>query len=202
MVRLPDIYRDAKEMIENSFSKKNMLLSRYNSSLVKMCDVSHISIREESNDEKVGSLYLLLKYRERIITKYDKFETLNKTQNLRILTPHGDNIWPFLMVVKVWNGEYPSCVALNEETGVVYLIYLTNENFKLVEFSVLSASQLEAITESLNDINPYRIGIDDDAMFKVLSEIEGVRYLQSNVYIEFDCGVKFRVFSKNETELR
>ena len=32
-------------------------------------------------------------------------------------------------------------------------------------------------------------------MFNVLAEIEGYRHLHEKVFIEFDCGVKFRVYN-------
>ena len=107
----------------------------------------------------------------------------------------GDSIWPYLMVVKVWNGEYPSGVAVNEDTGVVYLLYLKMGSLLLVEFALLKDNEKEAIKEALNEVTPYRIKLDEDAMFNVLAEIEGYRHLHEKVFIEFDCGVKFRVYN-------
>ena len=195
-LRFPEIFCYAKQAIIDSLSTNSLILSKYNSTMAVLCQVTHFNIEEVENEENVGSVYLLLKYKERIITKYDKFETLNKTQRLRLLNVKGDTLWPYLMVTKVWDGVYPSCVAINEETGVVYLVYLNLSTLKLVEFSMLKENQLEAIMESLNDVTPYRIGLDENSMFKVLSEQEGTRYLHDNVFIEFDCGIKFRVYAE------
>lgn len=194
-LRLPEIYCDAKQSIEDCLEGRRLILSKYNSSMQNLCEVTHYNIKEEEDEEKIGDIELLISYKERIITKYDSFETLNKTQTLRILNTKGDAVWPYLMVTKVWNGEYPSCVAINEETGVVYLVYLRLNALSLVEFALLKDNEKEAIKESLNEVMPYRIRLDEDAMFNVLAEIEGNRFLHEKVYIEFDCGLKFRVYN-------
>ncbi len=194
-LRLPEIFCDAKQAIEDSLENKKLVLSKYNSSLVNMCEVTYFHIDDVEDVEATGSLKLTLRYKERIITKYDKFETLNKTQVLTVLSTKGDPIWPYLMTTKVWNGEYPSAVAINEETGVVYLLYLRMGSLGLTEFALLKENQLECIKESLNEVAPYRIRLDEESMFKVLGEIEGTRCLHETLFIEFDCGVKFRVYS-------
>ena len=192
-LRLPEIFCDAKQAIEDCLENNKLILSKYNSTMMNMCEVTHFHIEEKGN-EYIGNMKLLITYKERIITKYDKFETLNKTQVLTILTTKGDPIWPYIMTVKVWNGEYPSAVALNEETGVVYLLYLRMGSLGLTEFALLQDNQLECIKESLNEVSPYRIKLDENSMFKVLGEIEGNKCLYETLFIEFDCGVKFRVY--------
>jgi hypothetical protein len=197
-IRLPEIYCDAKEVIEKSLENKKFVLSTYNSQMISMCEVTHFHIKDEEDKDRTGTLELLLNYREKIITKYDKFETLNKTQTLMILTTKGDPIWPFIMVSKVFNGEYPSGVAYNKETGVVYLMYIHNDYLEMKEFGILKENMLECVSESLNEVAPYRIRLDEDAMFNVLSEQEGNRCLHDTLYIEFDCGVKFRVYNERK----
>ena len=192
-LRLPEIFCDAKQAIEDCLENNKLILSKYNSTMMNMCEVTLFHI-EEKGDEYIGNMKLLITYKERIITKYDKFETLNKTQVLTILTTKGDPIWPYIMTVKVWNGEYPSAVAINEETGVVYLLYLRMGSLGLTEFALLQDNQLECIKESLNEVSPYRIKLDENSMFKVLGEIEGNKCLYETLFIEFDCGVKFRVY--------
>jgi hypothetical protein len=192
-LRLPEIFCDAKQAIEDCLENNKLILSKYNSTMMNMCEVTHFHIEEKGN-EYIGNMKLLISYKERIITKYDKFETLNKTQVLTILTTKGDPIWPYIMTVKVWNGEYPSAVAINEETGVVYLLYLRMGSLGLTEFALLQDNQLECIKESLNEVSPYRIKLDENSMFKVLGEIEGNKCLYETLFIEFDCGVKFRVY--------
>ena len=192
-LRLPEIFCDAKQAIEDCLENNKLILSKYNSTMMNMCEVTHFHIEEKGN-EYIGNMKLLITYKERIITKYDKFETLNKTQVLTILTTKGDPIWRYIMTVKVWTGEYPSAVAINEETGVVYLLYLRMGSLGLTEFALLQDNQLECIKESLNEVSPYRIKLDENSMFKVLGEIEGNKCLYETLFIEFDCGVKFRVY--------
>lgn len=196
--RLPEMYCDAKQSIEESLCNNRLILSKYNSSLVNMCEVTAFKIEEETEQEKIGTLRLNLTYKERIITKYDKFETRFMSQNLMVLSTKGDPVWPYLMVTKVWDGDYPSTVAVNSETGVVYFVYLMQGVMKLVEFAQLKENQLEAVRESLNDLAPYRIKLDEDAMFKVLGEVEGTKTLHDTLYIEFNCGITFKVHCEKE----
>ena len=196
--RLPEMFCDAKQSIEESLCKNHLILSKYNSSLVNMCEVTTFKITDELEPEKVGTLHLNLTYKERIITKYDKFETRFMSQDLMVLSTKGDPIWPYLMVTKVWDGDYPSTVAVNSETGVVYFVYLLQGAMKLVEFAQLKENQLEAVRESLNDLVPYRIKLDEDAMFKVLGEVEGTKCLHDTLYIEFNCGITFKVRCEKE----
>ena len=72
--RLPEMFCDAKQAIEDSLENKKLVLSQYNSSLVNMCDVTHYHIEEQSDSEHIGSIKLLITYKERLITKYDKFK--------------------------------------------------------------------------------------------------------------------------------
>lgn len=193
-LRLPELYCDAKQALEDCLTGRRLRLNRFNSTFTNMCEVTSCDI-EEHEDEYMGSIKVSLVYKERIITKYNKFETMIRNQTLTILATKGDPIWPYIMTCKVWNGEYPSAVAVNEDTGVVYLVYLLQNALGLTEFSVLKDNQLEAFRESINDLEPYKIKVDEDAMFKVLAEEEGNRVLHEMVYVEFDCGVKFRVYS-------
>ena len=84
-LRLPEVYCDAKQAIEDSLEQKRLVLGKYNSTLKNLCEVTHFHIEEESEDEKIGDIKLLISYKERVITKYDSFDTLNKTQELKNL---------------------------------------------------------------------------------------------------------------------
>ena len=196
-LRLPEYFCDAKQALEDSLEKHKLVVKKFNSSACNLCEVVNYNIEEKEDEESVGSLKITIQYKERTITRYDKFETFNKTQVLTVLNTKGDSVWPYIMTTKVWNGEYPSGVAINEETGIVYFIYLGIDSLGLTEFAMLKDNQLECIKESLNDVTPYRIRLDENSMFDVLSELEGNRCLYETLFIEFDCGVKFRVYSDN-----
>lgn len=192
------MYCDGRKSIEESLASGKLILSKFNSTLVNMCEVKSFSVADEENQENIGSLHLSITYKERLITRYDKFETRFSTQELLILNTKGDPIWPCTMVTKVWDGLYPSTVAINKTTGVVYLLYMGLDYLKLTEFAQLSENQLEAVIESLNDTAPYRIRLDEDAMFKVIGEVEGSRLLHSTLYIELNCGRTFRVYCERD----
>ncbi len=191
--RLPEVFCDAKELLEKSFVNSILVLSSYSSVVVNTATVEHINVHNVDNMESIGTVLLDISYKERVLSKSDKFETRRKTNTFMLLNPKGDILWPHIMVSKVWGGEYPSCVAVNKDNGVVYFMYIKAESVTLVEFALLTQPELRAIVDNLNDTRPYRIGLVEDAMFQVLAGTEGSRHLKNNVYIEFDTGSKFRV---------
>lgn len=192
-IRLPEIYLDAKQAIEDSLEGSNKLvIGKYGSLLANLCDVTHFHIQDVKNKEGLGNLTLLLTYKERVINKYNKFEEVKKSQTLKVLTTKGDKIWPYSMVIKVWEGNYPSGVAVNEETGQIYFLNLRMSGLELVSFAKFTKEELEAFKEELNEVAPYRIMLDETAMFDYIAELEGNRHLKDTLSIVFDCGVKIR----------
>ena len=65
-LRLPEIFCDAKQAIEDSLENNKLVLSKYNSTMVNMCEVTHFHITEKEN-EYIGNMQLLITYKERII---------------------------------------------------------------------------------------------------------------------------------------
>jgi len=191
-MRLPETYIDAKRAIEESLEGNKLIIGKYGSLLANLCDVIHYHVQDVENKEGLGNLTLLLTYKVRIINKYNKFEEVKKSQTLKVLTTKGDKIWPYSIVIKVWEGNYPSGVAVNEETGQIYLLNLRMSGLELVSFSTFTEEELAAFKEDLNEIAPYRITLNEDAMFDYIAGLEGNRHLKETLSIEFDCGVKIR----------
>ncbi len=192
-MRLPEIYMDAKQVIEDTLDgNQKLVLGKYGSLYANLCDVTHYHIQDLKNKEGLANLTLLITYKERVINKYDKFEEIKKTQKLKVLTTKGDRIWPYSMVIKVWDGNYPSGVAVNEETGQIYFLNLRMSGLELVSFAKFTTEELEAFKEELNEIAPYKIVLDEDTMFDFIAELEGNRALKSTLTVVFDCGVKIR----------
>lgn len=191
-MRLPETYIDAKQAIEESLEGNKLIIGKYGSLLANLCDVIHYHVQDVENKEGLGNLTLLLTYKVRIINKYNKFEEVKKSQTLKVLTTKGDKIWPYSIVIKVWEGNYPSGVAVNEETGQIYLLNLRMSGLELVSFSTFTEEELAAFKEDLNEVAPYRITLNEDAMFDYIAGLEGNRHLKETLSIEFDCGVKIR----------
>lgn len=201
-MRLPEIYIDARQAIEESLEgSKKLVKGKYGSLLANLCDVLHYHIEESEDENGLGNLILSLTYKERLINKYEKFEEIKRTQTLKVLTTKGDKIWPYNIVIKIWDGNYPSGVAVNEETGQIYFLNLRMSGLELVSFAKFTAEELEAFKEDLNEVAPYRIILNEDAMFNYISEYEGNRHLKETLNIEFDCGVKIRKKTDEITEV-
>lgn len=195
-VRLPDVHCDAKQMIEEVLDSKQLTVRLYGSLSANPCDVTHFHIEDVDNPESEANLNLTLTYKERVISKTDRFEVVEKTQNLKVLNNHTDDLWSFNMVNKIWDGDYPSSVAINIETGVVYLFNLRVSGLELTEFGKLTEKEFEAFKEDWNERAPFKIKLDEGAMFKFIDGAEGYNHLRRNIFIEFDCIVKLRVYPR------
>jgi hypothetical protein len=196
-VRLPETFGDAKGMIEGSFDANHKLrLKRYGAMFSNLCDVSHYHIEESDDDEGYANLDLTVTYKMRLISVEEKFDLVEKTRKLRVLNTAGDNQWTYRMIRMVWEGDYPSSVAVDVETGEVFLFSVKVNCIELIEFGVLDAKEHDTFMHELSDREPFKIKIDSDSMFEYIDGAEGVSHLQKNVVVEFDCGMPIEVTSK------
>lgn len=193
--RLPETYGDAKEVLTNALDKKVFMKGLYGTIKSNPCEVVHIQIHDKKELEDIGSIVVDLNYKERVINKYGKFEEKKVVQTLHILNPRGDEVWPFTLVVKIWDVKYPSSIALDIKRGIVYFLNINSNGLSLVEFAHLNEEEIEAISYDLNEREPYKIRLDERAMFDFIAEYEGIKALKRGVFIEFDCGVRFRVYN-------
>lgn len=196
-VRLPDIFLDAKRMIEDTLkSSEKLSLKKYGSMFSNLADVVHFHIEEIEDEESYANLDLIITYKLRVISPNNQFKTIEKTRNLKVLNPKGDNRWTFRMINKIWDGDYPSSVAVDMETGEVFLFSIKANRIELTEFGKFNELEFETFLHELNDREPFRIRIDEDAMFDYIDGAEGINHLQKNIYIEFNCGMPIRVYNK------
>lgn len=199
-IRLPETYGDAREILENGFSTEVFTKGLYGIMKANPCTITHIQIHDKKDNLDIGTIVVDLTYKERVINKYGKFEEKKVVQTLNILTPRGDSLWPYNLVVKIWDGKYPTSVAVDLKRGVVYLCNIGTRGVELIEYAHITKDEVEALTHDLNDREPYKIKIDEKAMFDYISEFEGLRALRSNIFIEFDCGVRFKVHNNISKE--
>jgi len=199
-IRLPEIYKDAREVLEKGLERGTFLKGLYGTVKINPCTIAHYQIHDKKDTYEVGTITVDMTYTERVLNKYGKFEDKKVVQTLDILTPRGDKIWPYNMVVKVWDGKYPSAIAVDKKRELLYLVNLSTSTLEIVEFAHLTKEQMEAITEDLNEKEPYKVRIDEETMFDVIAELEGFRALNKGVYFELDCGVRFKVYNNTSKE--
>lgn len=193
--RLPETYGDAKLVLTNAFSSNIFTKGLYGTIKGNPCELIHIQVHDKKDLEDIGSIVLDLTYKERVINKYGKFEEKRVIQTLHILNPRGDELWPFTLAVKIWDVKYPTSVALDIKRGIVYLMNINSIGVSFIEYAHLNEEEIEALSNDLNEREPYKIKLDEKAMFEHIAEYEGIRALKRGVFIEFDCGVRFRVYN-------
>lgn len=196
-VRLPEVFIDAKQMIEDVLeADMKVSIRRYGALYSNLGDVVHYHIEDKEDEEDYATFDMVLTYKLRELSKNDEFIEVEKTQNLRVLNSNADSMWTYSMINKIWDGDYPSTVVLDTDTGVVYLLTLRTAGIELAYFGKLDDIQFETVKYDLNDREPYKIKIDEDAMFDYIDGAEGVNHLKRNIYVELNAGMPIRVYNR------
>ena len=123
-----------------------MGLKRYGALLTNVCIVTHYEISPVYSDDGLNdyaNLDLTISYNENILVEESGFTVIPRTQTLRLYSTIGDKLWNHVMISKLWNGNYPSTIAINHLTGVVYLVNINGAALELVYFGELSKNELE-----------------------------------------------------------
>lgn len=196
-VSMPSIFLDAKQLLEDNLStNRRVVVRRYNDIFANSCNVIHFHIEAVEDEEQYANLDISLNYKERVILSsngIDRFDEVERYRQLKILCNLGDIAWTYRTIEKVWNGDYPSAVAVDTDTKEVFLINIRTSSIELVKFGIFSSNEFEAFITDVQEREPYRIGIADDAMFRYIDGATGINDLVENVYIQFNCGVPIRV---------
>ena len=193
-VRLPERFIDAKELLLNTLESTNSVsFKSYGSLFSNRCAVTHYHVDEVEDEEGFSNLDMTLVYTEPVLADNPVFQTVEKTAKLRVLSPAGDNDWTYRMIDKIWEGDYPSTVAVDLWTKRVYFLNIRLSGLELVEFGTMEDNQFEAFDEGVADKDPFRITIGEKAMFDYIDGSEGINNLKRNIIIEFNCGIPLKV---------
>lgn len=200
-IRLPEIFCDAKQMLEDNLATyRRLIIKRYGSLFASAGDVIHFHIDDVEDDQGYSNLDMSISYKERVLIE-DRFETIERHHQLRLLSPVGDDQWTYTMINRVWEGDYPSTVAVDTDTRQVFLVSIQMSSVELIEFGMLTEQEFDAFITDCEDRNAYRIKLDESAMFKVIDGSEGMNHLRQTMVIELNCGVVIRVQSGKENIL-
>lgn len=192
-VRLPEFYVDAKELLTLSLGDGSIRLSEYGNTLSKLAKLKSYNIAEVENEESCVNISLNLVTEEKVIDSSDNFLDTTVTRELLLLNTSADVNWTYRMINKIWEGEYISTVAIDKNTGVIYFVKIKNTGFELVTFSRVSDVELSIILDSIDECKSYKVGIDEEAMFRYIDGGQGLDHLADNIFVEFNCDVPIRV---------
>lgn len=193
-VKFPDTYIDAKDMVVNALEQGGRVSIRaFKGLFANLCDVTHYHIEEVEDEEGYSNMDILLTYKIRSLSTENGPQLLEKTRKLRVLTAQGDNSWTYRMIDKIWEGDYPSTVAVDMASGEVFLFGIKMNRIELIEFGQFDQLQFESFKLDVSDREPFSIKIDPNAMFEYIDGAEGINHLQRNIIVEFNCGLPIQV---------
>ena len=193
-------YMDAVSVLNAAFSVNNMFsissfhTPLFNQGIVESCLIEPLS----TEDSDRANLKMSLQFKEYVQDETGGFVQASRTINFVILNPEGDRHWTRRMKLYVWDGNYPDTVAIDRDTGEVYLLYLGTDTAEFKHYSELGLDKLEAALSSLNYNAPYYIFISDKAMFEYIDGGEGYNHLLRNTYIMLDGSDKVRIDFRGE----
>lgn len=196
---LPSVFCDTKQLLDENLSTyRRIVVKSYGSLFANSCELIHYHISEVEDEEQYSNIDISLSYKERVLIEDDRFESVERFHQLRVLCNLGDMTWTYRMIKKVWEGDYPSAVAVDTDTKQIFLVNVRTSCIELVEFGIFSESEFESFMTDVSDREPYSIRLDSDAMFKFIDGAEGINYLRDNVFIEFNCATKIPIYHKKE----
>lgn len=189
-ISYPDNYVDAVDLIKNCIDEKGKVsLKKYGSLYSSFADITHFTIDEVPDEEGYSNLDLSITYRQQFIHEGDQFSPVTVQRKLRVLCANGDNQWVYSMKEKVWDGDYPTTVAVDMKTGEVMFFSVKVGRLEFVEFGRFEPSEFNAFLEDLSMREPFSVEIEPQAMFDVISGLEGVSHLKRNVIIKFNSSI-------------
>ena len=195
-------YEDAKVQLEDILQTNNIInISSSNSpisnqGIIESTIIDHIG----AEDSDRANMQVALRFKEYAANADGVFDQTTRVLNLVMLTSEGDKRWSKRMREYVWKGKYPESIAIDRETGTVYLVFITQIGFELLHYSEIALDKLEAALLTLNNNAPYYIYIEDTAMFDVLDGSEGYNHLYRNTYIMLNGVQQTKISKKGISE--
>lgn len=178
-------YEDAVRTLESVFRVNNTFCISsfhsplFNQGIVESCKVTPLA----SEDSDRSNVLLSVRFKEYIQDDKGAFTYTSSTREFIIFNPEGDTRWTRRMKLSVWDNNYPDTVAIDRESGDVYVLYLGTESAEFKHFSSIPVDELNTVLMALDYNAPFYIFIDDKAMFSVLDGGEGFNHLLHNTYI-------------------
>lgn len=188
--QLNTTFTAAKKELELYLSKEKLSLSTYgyHQKLNCTCKKYIISnVGKGEDGDNTASFTLTLQFTAISVNGLE-FQHAEREMVLNILSSAGDFAWGVNNIQKVWQGDYPASVAIDDTSGEVYFLYLRPWGIELCYFATLKPQQLEAMNTLKLDI-PYSIHLNPDVMFSYIENDVGLIELRKAVEIKFNTVV-------------
>lgn len=203
--RFDTSFEAVKETLSNAFINKRIAFGTWGSKLgnvgyVKSYDICNVGKGSAADEDSDANVTLVVNY---TIAQFDDTgfsSSVEFNSTFDLYSTIGDNAWTNNMKMKVFDGNYPSTVAVDKDTAKLYFVFAYSWGIEFKEFALLPDESFEAL-EELNTKAPYRIRIDPEAMFLYIDGAEGTNYLRKNLIVEFDCGRPVIVRASERTQL-
>lgn len=132
-----------------------------------------------------GNLKLEMHYIDATFGVKSKPYSEEKVKSLILLCPKGDVQLDGMD--ELWGGKgKPHTVAIDENNGDIYLVYLNDWGMYLQMFERLTEVQKDLVLSEVDEENPFEFGVHKEALYKFIAREEGWRYMRESLYIQFN----------------
>lgn len=188
--RLKNLLMTKKEVKRGVFNSDLGLYSTYY--------INKISIGKNSEDttyaETTSNIHLKIYYTKVKMNVLNIPEQSCNLLDLIILAPLQDNKFPKAFEVKIF-GQWgkPSAVAIDKNDGNIYLIYLCDDDFILLQFAQMAATDRDFVLSDTNFAVTYEFGVDRKSLYAFIVREYGWENLRNNTFIRFNTSPFVRV---------
>ena len=192
---LSTYFDDVQETLSDALeARRNVGFSSFSNDIVSQGTVITYGITPASDgDNDRANLLLDMEYEAYYLKSSEEAGTSKIAMQLLVLNPEGDTEWTLNMRNRVWNGRYPSTIAINIASGEAYLLFVEASYIELKFFVVISLTDLELFKASMDARKPFSIHVEPEALFKVLDGREGTHHLLDNLFISLFGSKMFKI---------
>lgn len=191
-ITLPSSYDQAVEVIKKVLEKDFIKVANFNDNRMDIANLVMYQTEPlfKESTSNLSNISLKLVYATQRYTE-EKVVDIEKTLNLSILTPRGDTQWSQRMKLKVMDGEYPSCVALDFEHNKAYLLFIGHEGLTIMNYGKINKKgeptvETEEMLMLLEDDIPYELYLSSKSMFKYIDGEYGLGELRRGLRIKLN----------------
>lgn len=195
-----ETFTEAVEQLNRSLSAQKLQIGVYGKTLTDVVVRSYfVEPLDTSGDENLWStLNLNVEYSYPVLSDRGTMVVQDEGKVFTLLCPAFDNKIPDRMLGKLWGKlisgvmviDKPDTIAVEAETGVIYLVYLRGDRLILTSVGELPKYQVDLIPW-VNQAYPFYFYIEPEVLYDLITGEVGWKEVREHMSIKFMTEVSF-----------
>ena len=183
-MRLPFYYQGVSSVLETMLKvHHSIVVSDFEDRLGKILEVDDLAVDRDLSDMDYANFGMKLS-----LSEYDVNTEQKKRyeMDLFIFNPvHMYGRWTHSLVDKIWSGDFPSTIAVDKWSNLVYLLYV-GDGLVLKRFGDLGKEKTYNVFDGFLPDKPVEIGVSELALYAYVEGSEGYNFLRKNLFVSFN----------------